>query len=813
MLKDGRTRSRRFRAPSGRWRFGPPRIEILEPRQLLAQDVWTGAGDGKSWQDQNNWSLKAVPGPSDDATISAAANLTVLYSATASIRSLNDGAGLDIAGGSLTVTSGASQVSGSLMVAAGAVLSSSGSGTSFTATGSATIDGANLYASGGAVLAFPDVTEYAGTTAGFASNTLQASGTGAGNAPSRIDLSHATVLTGVTGNYGTVYIKALAGGEADLSEVASQPGGSLQFTADGAGSLIDLSALKALTSKTNTDSSLQASNGGTTTDPLLTTLSRTDLTTDATGSLGTSQITSFTAATITANGGSPDFSGLTSIDGLNLYANNGAVLAFPNLGSYAATTASFASNTIQASGTGTGGTPSRIDLSHATNLTGVTGNYGTLYVKALAGGKVNFSRVASDAGGSIQFTADGADSTIDLSALRALTSATNTDSSLQATNGGTITDPSLANLNRTDITTDGTGLLGTSRITSFTAATMTANGGAPDYSGLTSIDGDNLYANSGAVLAFPDVTEYAGATAGFASNTLQASGASADGAPSRIDLSHATVLTGVTGNYGTVYIKALAGGKVNLSNAASNPAGSIQFTADGAGSTINLSSLGAIASTTNTVSSLQASNNGQISLSAGTVGLTQVNVTSVSAGTITAGTLQLFPGSSLSGTSTIQANVINAGTTTPGSNGSGVLTIAGNFTQYGDGALDIQVGGLTAGSQFGQVAVGGAATLGGTLAVSLINGFTPQVGNSFPILTFGSQSGEFAAYSGLNFAAGQTFRTVYGTGNLSLAGALSDIRVFPTTGLITSKAGDPATFTVVLATQPSANVTLDLFST
>ena len=60
--------------------------------------------------------------------------------------------GLDITGGSLTVTSGTSQISGALTVAAGATLSASGSGTTFTATGATTIDGANLYAASGRVL-------------------------------------------------------------------------------------------------------------------------------------------------------------------------------------------------------------------------------------------------------------------------------------------------------------------------------------------------------------------------------------------------------------------------------------------------------------------------------------------------------------------------------------------------------------------------------------------------------------------------------------------------------------------------------------
>ena len=37
-------------------------MEFLEQRLLLAQDMWTGAGDGKTWQDGQNWSLGAAPG-------------------------------------------------------------------------------------------------------------------------------------------------------------------------------------------------------------------------------------------------------------------------------------------------------------------------------------------------------------------------------------------------------------------------------------------------------------------------------------------------------------------------------------------------------------------------------------------------------------------------------------------------------------------------------------------------------------------------------------------------------------------------------
>ena len=63
-----------------------------------------------------------------------------------------------------------------------------------------------------------------------------------------------------------------------------------------------------------------------------------------------------------------------------------------------------------------------------------------------------------------------------------------------------------------------------------------------------------------------------------------------------------------------------------------------------------------------------------------------------------------------------------------------------------------------------------------------------------------------------NYAPDETFQTDYGASTFTLVAATADVRVFPTTGLYTSKAGDFTSFTVVLATQPTANVTLNLSS-
>ena len=98
----------------------------------------------------------------------------------------------------------------------------------------------------------------------------------------------------------------------------------------------------------------------------------------------------------------------------------------------------------------------------------------------------------------------------------------------------------------------------------------------------------------------------------------------------------------------------------------------------------------------------------------------------------------------------INANVTNGGQVIPGGTGAaGLLTINGNYTQTASGSLDVDLGGTTAGSQYDQLAVSGTATLGGTLDVSLINGFQPALGNTFQVLTFASSSGNFGFYNGI----------------------------------------------------------------
>ena len=81
-------------------------------------------------------------------------------------------------------------------------------------------------------------------------------------------------------------------------------------------------------------------------------------------------------------------------------------------------------------------------------------------------------------------------------------------------------------------------------------------------------------------------------------------------------------------------------------------------------------------------------------------------------------------------------NVVDDSTLKPGDSATktGKLTVSDTYTQGSTGALDIGIDG-TASTKFDQLKVNQAATLGGTLNITLGSGFTPTVGQTFTILT------------------------------------------------------------------------------
>ncbi|MBI5911850.1 MAG: hypothetical protein HY848_18125, partial [Betaproteobacteria bacterium] len=158
----------------------------------------------------------------------------------------------------------------------------------------------------------------------------------------------------------------------------------------------------------------------------------------------------------------------------------------------------------------------------------------------------------------------------------------------------------------------------------------------------------------------------------------------------------------------------------------------------------------------------------QTLLNAGTFNNTSTGVIAVDAGTLgvgsttfaQSGTINIATGATfsraagftntgtLSGTGTIAvgtgaSKLVNQGIINPGGTGAtGTLAITGDVQLSTGSNLNMELGGAAAG-QFDKLTVSGAATLGGMLTSTLINGFVPS-GQNFDVITAGSASGSFA---------------------------------------------------------------------
>ncbi len=199
----------------------------------------------------------------------------------------------------------------------------------------------------------------------------------------------------------------------------------------------------------------------------------------------------------------------------------------------------------------------------------------------------------------------------------------------------------------------------------------------------------------------------------------------------------------------------------------------------------------AIAAGTLTADS-SAGNGAQFLSETGTVQLSAGNALNAGSGIITldAGTFQLtgsvsaaslsVNAATLSGSGSINGSLVvnSGGTVSPGTSTTpGLLTITGNYTQNAGATLDLKLGGATtAGTDYDQLVVAGTASLGGTVSVTAINGFTPAAGASFDVLTFASSSGDFASQSGFLFG-GVFLAEMFSSSSLDLEAFTSPIVV------------------------------------
>ena len=137
----------------------------------------------------------------------------------------------------------------------------------------------------------------------------------------------------------------------------------------------------------------------------------------------------------------------------------------------------------------------------------------------------------------------------------------------------------------------------------------------------------------------------------------------------------------------------------------------------------------------------------------GTVTVNPSTTLSVGGGS---GTLTSTSTGIVSGAGTILGTV-SGGSVRPGAS-PGILTASNLNTTPAGSTVQIELGGTTPGTAHDKVTVSGQATLGGTLELSLVNGFAPTNGDTFTILSANSISG---AFSNVVVPAGRAMNVSY----------------------------------------------------
>jgi hypothetical protein len=99
---------------------------------------------------------------------------------------------------------------------------------------------------------------------------------------------------------------------------------------------------------------------------------------------------------------------------------------------------------------------------------------------------------------------------------------------------------------------------------------------------------------------------------------------------------------------------------------------------------------------------------------------------------------------------------------------AGLVSITNDYSQLLTGVLDVQIGGTTAGSQYSQLNVTSTVSLGGALNIKRINGFVPNIGDTFTILTGSAVSGQFATVKGRGINSSEHFQVNYGATSVTL---------------------------------------------
>jgi hypothetical protein len=171
---------------------------------------------------------------------------------------------------------------------------------------------------------------------------------------------------------------------------------------------------------------------------------------------------------------------------------------------------------------------------------------------------------------------------------------------------------------------------------------------------------------------------------------------------------------------------------------------------------------------------------GQVLAKAGTLNFlgtfTQTaGTTTINGGSINFGSPQMsLLGGTLKGVNpatppAISGNISNSGGIVHPGLSPGILGQAGTYTQAASGAFNVDMGGTIAGTGYSQLNSTGAASLGGALNVTLINAFSPTLGDTFTILTAASVTGTFSSTNLPALTTGLGWKVTYNPASVVLS--------------------------------------------
>jgi hypothetical protein len=556
--------------------------------------LWTGLADGVSWSNTGNWSNGIPPTAVDNAVISGInTSVTIILASNVTVQSLQCSASLNLAGGGLALTTGASQVSGNLTIGSSQSLSASGDTTTFVAPGQTIADDANFNVTGGATIQLPGLSNY--NKGCYGANWTV---TGAN---SLLSLPGLTNFYGAACNYPTIQVSA--GGQLLATNLTTILEAPLTVLADGTNSLVNFSSLLSASSESGYPLQFTVQNGGTILIPRLTNAPSLDVAINPGGMITVAQFQQL--GVLSLNGVTNNFTNLRVLGGLtvsgitqvfpsvtNFYDANfnisgGAVVTLPELQTYG-------KNCSGGNWTVTGSN-SVLSLPALTNI--VEAVCGFPGIQVTAGAQLLATNLTSILAGPQLILADGTNSLVSFPALQSASGQGGYDLQFTAQNGGEVLIPLLTNAPLLDLSLAGGGIIPTAQfrqlgVVSLTAMTANYNnlqslggfairGVNQSFPAVTNLDGANLTVSGGAAVTLPALLSY---------NKL-CSGANWTITDSNSVLSFPQLASITGGVCGTPTIQILAGGQLQATNLESMMLPAVTLLVDGTNSLANFPAL------------------------------------------------------------------------------------------------------------------------------------------------------------------------------------------------------------------------------